>query len=90
MIGLERISDETRIIDLTVGELKQLVFSMVPNKIEEKEEYVYGLRGIADLFGCSTRKALDLKNGKIKKAVIQDGRKIIVNRKMALDLFSKK
>ena len=45
MIGIERrFSDDTRLIDLTVGDLKELITSLI-SKIKQIEEkrYVYGL-----------------------------------------------
>ena len=30
MIGIERISDDTRLFDLTTGELKELIRSAIP------------------------------------------------------------
>lgn len=47
MIGIERrFSDDTRLIDLTVGDLKELITSLI-SKIKQIEEkrYVYGLQG---------------------------------------------
>ena len=52
MIGIERrFSDDTRLIDLTVGDLKELITSLI-SKIKQIEEkrYVYGLQGLADLW----------------------------------------
>lgn len=61
------------------------------NKKEVSRKYVYGLKGIADLFGCSISTANRLKKeGKIKKAIMQRGRKIVVDADLALELFSKK
>ncbi|EHO07746.1 MULTISPECIES: DUF3853 family protein [Myroides] len=55
------------------------------------KRYVYGIRGIAELFGCSISTANKIKKeGKIKKAILQYGRKIIVDAELALELFSKK
>lgn len=48
MIGIERrFSDDTRLIDLTVGDLKELITSLI-SKIKQIEEkrYVYGLQGL--------------------------------------------
>lgn len=60
------------------------------NKLSSKR-YVYGIRGIANLFGCSISTANKIKKeGKIKEAIIQHGRKIIVDADLALKLFSKK
>lgn len=51
------------------------------------EKYVYGIKGIADLFGCSVPTANKIKrSGKIDKAIIQVGRKIIVDAELALEL----
>lgn len=91
MIGVERISNDTRLIDLTVGELKQLFESVVPKapQLEEKK-YVYGYKGIASLLNCSIGAAKNLKlSGKIDKAIIQEGRKIMVDADLALKLLRK-
>lgn len=57
---------------------------------EPTERYVYGLSGLASLFGCSKRSASNLKmSGKIDKAIIQDGRKIVVDAALALELVKK-
>ena len=49
-------------------------------------KYVYGLSGIASLFGCSIPTA----NRKIDRAIKQLGRKIIVDAELALELAGKK
>lgn len=52
------------------------------------KKYVYGIRGIANLFGCSHSSANRLKkSGIIDKAITQNGRKIIVDSELALDLI---
>lgn len=91
MIGSERISNDTRLIDLTVGELRALLQDAIPvNNPPESKEYVYGLKGIAELFHCSYTEAYRIKrSGKIKKAIKQDGRKIITDAKKALELFDR-
>lgn len=54
-------------------------------------KYVYGIAGIARLFGCSLPTANRIKkSGKIDKAVTQIGRKIIVDAELALELAGKK
>ena len=65
------------------------------NKIQvidaTSSKYVYGLKGIADLFGCSIPTANRIKkSGKIDKAIKQIGRKIIVNAELALQLTAEK
>ena len=53
--------------------------------------YVYGILGIAKLFGCSVPTANRIKkSGKIDKAITQVGRKIIVDAELALELAGKK
>ena len=54
-------------------------------------KYVYGLAGIAQLFGCSIPTANRIKkSGKIDKAIRQIGRKIIVDAELALELAGRK
>ena len=53
--------------------------------------HVYGLKGIAQLFGYSVSTANRIKNsGVIDKAVKQIGRKIIVDAAYALELINRK
>lgn len=55
------------------------------------KEYVYGIGGIARLFGCSMPTANRIKkSGKIDRAITQIGRKIIVDADMALELAGHK
>ena len=61
-----------------------------PSSKEEKR-YVYGLAGIARLFGCSLPTANRIKqSGKINRAITQVGRKIIVDADLALELVGRK
>ncbi len=58
---------------------------------DTEKKYVYGIGGIARLFGCSIPTANRIKkSGKIDKAITQIGRKIIVDADMALDLAGRK
>lgn len=55
------------------------------------KKYVYGINGIARLFGCSMPTANRIKkSGKINKAITQIGRKIIVDAELALELAGHK
>ena len=55
------------------------------------KKYVYGISGIAKLFGCSIPTANRIKkSGKIDQAITQIGRKIIVDAELALELAGKK
>ncbi len=74
----------TPIWQLTIGEFIEFQRKWTepaPPKdltVPSNKKYVYGLAGLAKLFGCSTRAASTLKSsGKIDKAVIQNGRKIV-------------
>ncbi len=54
----------------------------------ESKKYVYGIRGIAKLIGGSISSANRLKkSGIIDQAIIQNGRKIIVDAEKALSLI---
>ena len=58
---------------------------------DTSRKYVYGILGIARLFGCSLPTANRIKkSGKIDKAITQIGRKIIVDAELALELAGKK
>ena len=56
-----------------------------------QRRHVYGITGIAKLFGCSLPTANRIKqSGKIDKAVTQIGRKIIIDAELALELAGQK
>ncbi len=54
------------------------------------EKYIYGLHGIRELFKVSHATAQKYKDGILNDAITQYGRKIIVNKEMALKLFAEK
>lgn len=91
MVGT--ITPETRIIDLTVGQLMDLiakaqapVFEKAP---EQTKRLVYGISGIAQLFNCSMTTANRIKaSGRIDDAITQHGRIIVVDADKALLLFN--
>lgn len=82
------MDSNTRIIDLTVGELLE-VLRTAPTSPQQPKRYVYGYKGVQDLFNCSRVTAGKLINGKIKEAVRQTGRKIVVDADKALALCEK-
>lgn len=54
-----------------------------------ERKFAYGIRGIADTFGCSIPTANRIKkSGAINKAISQIGRKIIVDVNLALELVA--
>lgn len=87
------ISRDTRIIDLTIGELEEWLVSKGVSERQEQaknsQDYVYGLNGIMELFGCSKSKAQRLKNGVLAPAVSQNGKLIVVDARKAMELFNK-
>ena len=88
------ITSDTRIIDLTVGQLMELLDKkQAPAEIKEEPEkakrLVYGIAGIAQLFNCSMTTANRIKaSGRIDDAITQHGRIIVVDADKALLLFN--
>ncbi len=87
--------DDTPMFALTVGEFRELMreegkqelnHADVPQK--EEKSYVYGLAGIRKLFNVSHATAQRYKDTIIKDAVVQCGRKIIVDRDKAIEMFN--
>lgn len=83
---------------LTIGEFVELIDSRISKKEEEvsvsdvsNEKYVHGLAGLAKILGCSKNHAGKLKSsGIFDDAIIQNGRKIIIDSEKALELFKDK
>ena len=91
MVGT--ITPETRIIDLTVGQLMDLIAKaqapVVEKKPEQTKRLVYGISGIAQVFNCSMTTANRIKaSGRIDDAITQHGRIIVVDADKALLLFN--
>jgi hypothetical protein len=53
----------------------------------QPQELVYGLRGIKNLFNVSTPTAIRYKETFLKPAIMQQGRKIVVDKGKAIELF---
>lgn len=89
-------NNSKRVIDLTLDELLDAVEDRVKATIgsNDKQEataspkrYVYGLRGLQELFGCSKTTASRLKqSGKIDAAITQVGALIIIDADKAVEL----
>lgn len=90
MNQLQFVDDSTPISMLTVGQLKSIIISS-PERTESSKtkRLVYGLDGICKLFNCKESRAQKLKNTIIKEAVSQDGRTIVVDADLAIELFEK-
>lgn len=89
-----KINDNTRVIDLTLGDLldivetrvRQVLNGTMPKNTEERK-YVYGLKGLMNLLGCSKTTASRLKqSGKLDAAITQCGSLIIIDAEKALQL----
>ncbi len=86
------INDNTPVGALTVGQLREVMGleaqeSIVEIKPKPDKRYVYGLAGIRKLFNVSHATAQRYKDTIIKDAVMQQGRKIVVDADKALELF---
>ena len=90
------IDDTTPIAALTVGNLKQLIKDLVRDQRPASQQpesysgkrYVYGLKGIQDLFGVCHLTAQRYKDGFLAPACMQNGRKIVVDVDRAMELFN--
>lgn len=91
------IHQDTRIIDLTVAQLAEVIDKAVADSLARRNpttdsmpRHVYGIKGIAQIFGVSERQARYIKSsGVISKAIRQQGRTIITDAPLALELFGK-
>ena len=87
---------DTRVIDLTLGQLLDAVEARVrqvladgeaTQKKQEGKRYIYGLKGLAQLLGCSKTTASRVKqSGVIDRAITQVGALLIIDADMALEL----
>ena len=89
------IENTTPIAALTVGDLKELLreLNINPNAAAPRQNpgngkrYVYGLKGIQSLFHCSHLTAQRYKDTFLAPAVMQQGRKIVIDVEQAVELF---
>lgn len=91
------MTPDTRIIDLTVAQLKEVIDRAVEESLARRQpqdtppRLVYGIKGIAEIFGVSERQARYIKSsGVISRAIRQQGRTIVTDAALALQLFGKK
>ena len=86
--------NEKLIWQMQGSELVELIKTSIagiptPSEVTEKK-YVYGISGIQQLLNCSESSAKRLKkSGVINDAIIQNGRKIIIDVEKALELLKK-
>ncbi len=80
---MENITPQTPLCNLTVKE-----FLEISKNLNSENMYEYGLKGLAKILGCSVSKASKIKSsGILDEAIIQNGRKIIIDSEKALELF---
>lgn len=91
------IHQDTRLIDLTVAQLAEVIDRAVADSLSRRQpqeiqpRLVYGIKGIAEIFGVSERQARNIKaSGIISKAIRQQGRTIVTDANLALNLFGRK
>lgn len=92
-----QISENTRVIDLTIGELMGYIKKSLP-EIAAKDgdsgnehRLEFGLQGIATIFNCSISTANRIKaSGRIDAAISQVGRKMVIDAEKALELMKRK
>ncbi len=86
------VTEQTPLSFLTVGQFMELLNTgkqNAPVTIQESEKrYIYGLRGIRQLFNVSHATAQRYKDTILKDAVLQQGRKIIIDADKAMELFN--
>ena len=82
------------ISELTVADLMEIIRELQSeNKAPSAtspQRFVYGVRGVEDLFGCSHKTAQYIKDHVICEAVSQRGRKIVIDADLALKLFNER
>ena len=92
------ITEQTRVIDLTVGELIDLFNNM--NKLKQEptkvsnycdDEFIHGYAGLANYLKCSQFCIYQrIKSGKYDNAIIRNGKKIIFKRSEIVKVLESK
>lgn len=93
---MKKIDRNTPLVMLTLGDLLDALkgedaTNTQPIKKETPDpgkRYVYGLKGIEELFHVSHVTAQRYKDGILKDAVYQSGRKIVVDADKAVEIFN--
>ncbi len=89
--------EESKVIVMTPAELKEFAADVVREATGNKgntasepasaKRFVYGMRGIRDLFNVSHPTAQKYKNTFLAPAIMQRGRKIVVDVDLAIELY---
>ena len=99
----QEITPETPLVQMTAGQLAEYLASRAAAPAQGAQaagipaaqpaparRYVYGIKGIMQLFGVSNVTAQRYKRGIIREAVSQNGRIIVVDADLALQLFNER
>jgi hypothetical protein len=84
-----RIDRNTPLWQLTVADLMEILKEVQQQPVirQPEKRFVHGLKGIAQIFGCSRTTASEIKkSGLIDEAITQVGRTIVVDAELALQL----
>jgi hypothetical protein len=91
---MSEITPNTPLVMLTVAQFEELLNKNTKAKqeiaVHSPKRYVYGLKGICELFNCAHSTAQRLKDEVIMEAVSQNGRKIVVDAELAIKLFKER
>lgn len=83
------------IFQATLGDLKEIIKSVMaeeqkesPPDVRKKQNYVYGVKGLATLVGCSLPTAQRIKkSGIIRSATYQFNKTVMFNADLVLELL---
>jgi hypothetical protein len=85
------VSEVIEILELFTGKGKQQSKALTDAVKDSNKHFVYGLAGLAGLFGCSKTTASRIKQGgKIDGAITQIGNIIVIDAGKALELAGRK
>ena len=88
------INEQTRLIDVTVGELLDYIKDNVKlqqetPQPEQEDKWIYGVKAFAKRYGLSLRAANDIRHKKVlKDAVVKSLRKVKFNKAKCDELFA--
>ena len=83
--------EEFMFLSKTASQNDEATIKDNPSQPTSEKKYVYGIDGIAEIFGCSRPTASRIKkSGRINAAIRQIGRKIVVDVELALSLVGQK
>lgn len=74
---MDKVEKDEMVVTMTKAELRELIAEAVGSVNSSQEQvktnkWYFGLKGVAELFGCGLNLAADIKNsGKIDAAIVQ-------------------